>query len=248
MSGDPGELLAAALAAHGGAERFGRAVSLHARVRLRGNILATKLRSPLERSYLLELDPRRPRARVAPFHREEREGLFDGDRVAILEDGREIRSRAGARAHARATRVWDELDLLYFVGYALWNYLLTPVYFQWPDFGLRELEPWRGLRRLEVTYPEAFPTHCPVQVFYFDGDARLVRLDYVAEVLGDRVRGAHLCEDHRRLGGVVVPTHRTVYALGRGLEPLRWLPRAMEGWLEDVTVVETVAHHDSPET
>jgi hypothetical protein len=132
--------------------------------------------------------------------------------------------------------MWDDLDHAYFLGYALWNYMLTPVYFRWPGFATRELEPWKGLARLEVTYPEGFPTHCRVQTFFFDRDARLVRLDYTADVFGPIARGAHLCEDHRELGGLVVPTHRHVCAVGKDLVPKRWLPRAMEGWLEEVAI------------
>jgi len=229
------DLVERAIAAHVGGDRFVGARRLRVRLRVGGNILMTKLRSPRKRRYELEVDLGRPHARLAPFHRPGRAGVFDGDRVAIEEDGGVVSARDGAREHARRHRVWDELDLLYFLGYALWNYMLTPVYFRWPGFVTRELEPWRGLRRLEVTYPEAFPTHCRVQTFYFDDAARLTRLDYTAEVFG-RVRGAHLCEDHRELGGIVVPTHRHVCAVGRDLAPVRWFPRAMEGWVYEVAI------------
>jgi hypothetical protein len=129
---------------------------------------------------------------------------------------------------------WDELDLVYFLGYALWNYLVTPYCFTWPGFVSRELEPWNGLRRLEVTYPEGFPTHAGTQVFYFDARAYLVRLDYVAEVFGAWARGIHLLEDHHDFGELVFPRHRVVRAAAAGGHPRSWLPAAMEGWIDAI--------------
>jgi hypothetical protein len=225
-----------AIAAHGGAEVFARGRPIHLDVCLRGNILASRLRSPLVRRYRLEVDTRAPRARLAPFHRPGRMGVFDGDRVAIEDDGRVACSRVDARAHACAHVRWDALDLLYFVGYALWNYVLTPYYFAWPGMTTREIEPWRGLRRLEVVYPPGFPTHAPTQIFYFDAAARQVRLDYTAEVFGRWAHGAHLLLDHRVLGGLLVATHRRVHLIGPGGRPLTALPAAMEGWVDAVEI------------
>ncbi len=230
------KLLDEAIAAAGGADVVAAGRPIRVDLRLRGNLLATRLRSPFTRRYTLDVDTAAPRARLTPFHRAGRVGIFDGDRVAIEQDGRPVRARADARAHARARWRWDELDLVYFLGYALWNYVLTPYYFTWPRFATRELAPWRGLRRLEVAYPLRFPTHAPTQVFYFDDAARLVRLDYTAEVFGAWARGAHLCSDHRDLGGLRLPTHRRVYAVGRSLRPWLILPTVMEGWVDALTV------------
>lgn len=223
-----------ALAAQRGAAAVAAGRPLHVRLRIRGNLLAARLRSPFVRPYELVVDTRRPHATLRPFHRPNRAGVFDGDRVAIEENGAVVRERDGARAHARGHLRWDELDLLYFLGYALWNYAMTPYCFTWPGFVVRELEPWQGLDRLEVTYPAGFPTHAPVQTFYIDGDGLVVRLDYVAEVFSDSALGAHLLEGHRDFGGFVFPTHRHVRLIGAGNQPRRWFPAAMEGWVDDV--------------
>jgi hypothetical protein len=230
------DLVALAIAGHGGSGFIAAKRPVRARLRLRGNILATRLRSPLLRPYEILVDTGRIHARIEPFHRPGRAGIFAGDTVSIVEGGATVASRTGARAHARENRRWDELDLLYFVGYALWNYIMTPWYFEWPGFVTREVEPWSGLRRLEVTYPEGFPTHSAVQTFYFDDAGRLHRLDYVAEVFGRWARGAHLCEDHRELGGLIVPTHRHVRLYDRALRPMRRLPAAMEGWVDSIEI------------
>jgi len=229
-----GDILQRAVDAQRGTAIVAAGRPLRAHGRIRGNILATRLRSPFVRPYRIEADTTRPRARLEPFHRPGRVGLFEGDRVAIEEGGRLLAERSGARAHAQRQVRWDELDLLYFLGYALWNYLLTPYCFIWPGFVTRELEPWNGLERLEVTYPEGFPTHCRMQVFYFDPRAILVRLDYVAEIFGGWARGAHLLEDHHDFGGFVFPRHRIVRSVDAAGHPRSWFPAAMEGWIEEI--------------
>ena len=37
---------------------------------------------------------------------------------------------------------WDVLQLAYFIGYAMWNYLTTPFLFTYPGVEAREIEPW----------------------------------------------------------------------------------------------------------
>ena len=129
-------------------------------------------------------------------------------------DGSVIESRDMPREafknHAVATS-WDNLHLLYFSGYAVWNYVHAPFYFTWPGFATREIEShFEGQQKwrvLEVTYPDGFPTHCKVQKFYFDGDYKLKRLDYKADVAaGGSI--AHYCFDHRKVDGLLVPMLR----------------------------------------
>jgi hypothetical protein len=58
-------------------------------------------------------------------------------------DGSVIQSRDSPRAafvHLNSESVWDDMHLLYFVGYALWDYLTAPFLFKWPGFKTRELE------------------------------------------------------------------------------------------------------------
>jgi hypothetical protein len=107
---------------------------------------------------------------------------------------------------------WDDLDLLYFRGYALWNYIMTPFYFTWPGFSTRELEPHKEngqtWRVLKVTYPEDLPTHCQVQKFYYDERFILRRLDYTVDVITDSGHVAHYVYDDRKVDGIVFPTLR----------------------------------------
>ena len=235
-------LLSAALAACGDPARWDRLTLLRARLRMGGLLLASKFKSPAQRPYTVEVSPREVRAVLFPFGRDGGRGVFTGDTVRIESAaGHTLLARSGARAHARDHLVWDDLDFLYFLGYALWNYLNTPFLFRWPGVRCEELAPWRDpttgapLRRLRVQFPPHLPTHCPTQVFYFDDRANLVRLDYCAEIFSRHLRGAHLCQGHRKWDcGLVFATHRRVVPLRRDLRPLLWAPAAMEGFIEDV--------------
>ncbi|KAK9481778.1 hypothetical protein V1527DRAFT_478562 [Lipomyces starkeyi] len=94
--------------------------------------------------------------------------------------------RAALKGHVRSTQC-DNLRLLYFVSYAMYNYITTPFIFTLSGFQVTELEPHREceeLRRvLEVTNPDGFPTHTKVQKFYFEAnDFLLRRLDYETDV------------------------------------------------------------------
>lgn len=246
------ELLEAALHACGDPARWDRLTTVRLQLRVRGNLLMSKCKSPRVRPYTVELSTRRVRAVLFPFGRHKGRGILEGDSVRLESaSGQRLAERDGARAHAREHLVWDDLDLMYFLGYAFWNYLNTPFLFRWEGFRAVEIDPWTGprsalgpesrslrpLRRLLVHFPPEIPTHCPEQVFYFDEQAQLCRLDYTAEIFSRHLRGAHLCLAHRKWDcGFVTATHRRVVPFLGDLRPLLWAPAAMEGWLDDVQV------------
>ncbi len=133
---------------------------------------------------------------------------------------------------------WDDLDVLYFLGYALWNYAVTPYLFLWQGFETREGGVWQEpdgarWRRLHVTYPTSVPTHSREQTLYFDERGWLQRLDYTAEIFGQLARAAHYCSSHQVFDGLVFPTHRVVWWRRPSGRPLR-LMTVMEGWVDDV--------------
>lgn len=109
---------------------------------------------------------------------------------------------------------WDDLDLLYFAGYAIWNYFVMPWLLTWQGLEIQNIserikgdETWR---ELTVTFPPGIATHCPRQVFYFDEHCRLCRHDYDPEVFASRARAAHYCLNHIELEGVQIPAFRKV--------------------------------------
>lgn len=121
---------------------------------------------------------------------------------------------------------WDSLDFTYFGGYATWDYLTAPFLFLRPGFEFELLPPLSGQDaswiRLQVTFPVDIPTHDRVQIFYFDDNRYLQRLDYTAQVVGQWAHAAHLCHDYREFDGIKAPVHRRVKPLLFGDNPLPW--------------------------
>ena len=243
MSGHftPPPLLSEVVAAHGGLDRWAavRRLSLH--VRVGGNVLALRLQSPRIRSLSVSVETQRIHATLDPFPRPGLIGHFNRQHVRIetRDEARIVAQRDLQRsADGKVMRrlVWDDLDLLYFLGYALWNYAVTPFVFLWTGFECREGAPLREsngtvLRSLDVIYPHAFPAHSRNQRFYFDDAGLLRRIEYSAEVFGDWARAVHECDSHRAFDGLVIPRHRVVFARARRGHPLRFL-KLMEGWID----------------
>jgi len=133
-------------------------------------------------------------------------------------DGAVLQERSAPRSaykgHIRSTP-WDNLHLLYFTSYAIYNYLTTPFIFTLPGFEVSELESHEEFgevwRVLQVVYPDDFPAHTKVQRFYFDSkDFLLRREDYEVDVSVGVA--SHYCFDYKSFDGIVVPTTRRVVA------------------------------------
>ncbi|HEV2812212.1 MAG TPA: hypothetical protein VGW10_03070 [Solirubrobacteraceae bacterium] len=192
-------LLDEALAAHGGADALDDVAQLRVEVRA-GGLAFTSHGLPAQVALSAAVDPHRPHVVFTDFLHLGRTAEFTAARVSVGDEDRDDpRARLGTK-HPR----WDELDLAYFCGYALWNYVTTP----WllTRATVRELPG----RRLRATFPPGVPTHSRVQTFHFDAGGLLTRLDYTADVFGRWARGAHVCADHRRFGPIVTPTRRRV--------------------------------------
>ena len=235
------DLVALALDAHGGVDFWNAVAEVRFQLRVRGNILAFRGRSPRTRHLSVALNAHRVHARLAPFPHGGLVGVLDEHRVRIeAEDGRLFRERTAEERAARQSLLWDDLDELYFLAYSFWNYATTPFLLSWPGFHLCELPPVSGpggpLHRLRVRFPTSVPTHCPEQTFYFGPGGLLRRLDYTADAFGPLARGAHLCRGHRTFSGLVVPTRRRVVPRLIGRRTLPW-PSAMEGYVDGVEVV-----------
>jgi len=180
---------------------------------------------------------------MQPFPREGFRGIFT-DRYLQLEtyNGEIITKRNiyyDKNGKVSVKIMWDTLDLLFFLGYALWNYNMSPYVFCWPEFKCQKLENWRykgnDWQRLQVTFPLNFPTHCHTQIFYFCDQGLLRRLDYVADIFNPMARGAHYCLDYKQMGSLMFATHRVVYWR---MHSHYYLPyfKAMEGWIKNVCI------------
>ena len=220
-------LLAEAIEAHGGLERWRAASTIAARARSGGLLLRTRAPGTRFADYEIAVRVGDEHAVFDPFPAPGRRGVFDHGGVRIEdEDGELVEERAdprplfSGRSGLRRNFRWDALDSVYFAGYAMWNYLNTPWMLMREDFEVREGEPWseggERWRRLEVTFPESFDTHSREQTFYFDSSYLLRRHDYVARVVGGWADAAHLCDDHVEAGGLWFPSRRRVRPNGPG--------------------------------
>jgi hypothetical protein len=213
------DLLAEAIAAHGGAGRWAAVEEVVLHASAGGFMPTTKGKRRALARYEARISTLEPRTVVAPYPRPGHRGVFERDRVRIeTDDGAVVAEREHPREAFRGLRRalwWDHLDFLYFAGYALWGYANAPFAFTQPGFEVEEIEAWSEAgeprRRLAVTFPPDLPAHSREQAFHFDGEGRLRRNDYTAEVVGSWAKAAHYCDAHREFGGLLFPTRRRVY-------------------------------------
>lgn len=227
---DAETIIAEAIEAHGGASHWKSLEALDVELSASGFLFTAKRRPILKharaRAYAHE-----PRFTFLDFPRVGRIGQLIGDEEVTIRDNdnRMIARRLQPRSAFGGFRrqfSWDDLDFLYFGGYATWNYLAGPFLFLQPGFRFEKLPALQGdhesWARVLVTFPPDIPTHSRTQLWYFDTDRYLTRLDYTATVVGRWAHAAHLCHDYREFGGIKAPTRRQARPLFWGNNPLPW--------------------------
>jgi hypothetical protein len=210
-------LLQQVYAAHGGEKRWKQVGALSIVVRCGGAALAARFQSGVYRHYRATVDTHRPMVRFKPF--KGHIGAFTPERVWIASERGEILAERSAPRDTfpswRRHVAWDRLDVLYFGGYAMWNYLCTPFLWRWRGLELSEGDSWHEAgetwRTLKVHFPKGWPTHSAEQIFYIDSRGRIRRHDYTADVIGPYARAVHYCDRHRMFDGLLFPTRRRVY-------------------------------------
>jgi hypothetical protein len=220
-------LVERSIAGHGGQERWQSAKSIRLPFRSgSGALLAVK-------GFSRTFPPPReieifPHDCITVFHGYPEAGrrgrFFDGSVRIESSDGREVFAESldhrGTFRGLSKFRRWSPLDAAYFFGYALWHYHVVP--FTLGMARLHGILRRRGVPQgVDVSFPEGIHTHCRRQQFYFGAEGRIVRHDYVAEVIGPMARGAHLWEDYEQRDGLSVARRRRVMVrLGSYATPL----------------------------
>jgi hypothetical protein len=214
------DLLELVLHAHGGLDAWRQVIRIDTRVTLGGSLLDIKARPDGLRSAFVQFDIRRPRTVISPFPEKWKRGVYGDGAVAIFSDaGEKLEEhhapRAAYRAHTHSTP-WSDLEYLYFMGYAFWNYITTPFLFTYEGVNAIETEPWEEdgevWRVLQVTFPSTMDTHCKTQRFYFDHRGMLKRHDYFTDAVNGDI--AHYAYDPRTFDGFVFPTRRRAVSRG----------------------------------
>jgi hypothetical protein len=155
--------------------------------------------------------------RFTGLTRGEKSGTYQPDLVTIENlDGQVLRTWLNPRRefldHA-SDPLADDLHLVFFCGFSIWNYLTVPFLLARPDVIVEELSPWtendQSWRRLRALFPKDIVTSSPEQIFYFDENSLQRRADH--DLFGTRV--AHYSWAHQRFSDILVPTLRHSLAL-----------------------------------
>ena len=238
------QILNEAIEAHGGMDYWNSLEALDVVMSSKGFLFTAKQRPILQR-VRMRCATREPRFTFFDFPNPGQTSELIGTKeVRILDsEGKVLARREDPRAAFRGIRrlfKWDDLDFIYFGGYANWNYLTAPFMLSRKGVVVEALPPLQGdmasLTRLQVTFPEDIPTHSRQQIFYFDYQRMIKRLDYTAEPVGGWAHAAHLCADYRTFGKLKVPTKRWALPLPFGQNPLPG-PRLVDLEVHDVRPV-----------
>lgn len=222
------DLLDLAIEAHGGWARWERTGRLSVGYTATG-ITDLKGWKGVFLDARVTVDAHHQRSEIAPFVDFDQRGIFEPTHTRVIsrETGNTIEERFAPRqafAGHVLTTPWDQQNLLYFAGYALWTYLTTPFLFRMEGFQSEEIETWdedgQLWRRLKVRFPAIVDSHSTEQVFYFNEAGILQRHDYSADVLGG-TSSANYATDPKSFDGIVIPTKRRVFARGADNRPIR---------------------------
>lgn len=219
MSSSLHPLVAEALEAHGGHDRWRKHKGIASTIRTGGKLWELKGAPliPVPRRATTEFH--RQWTQVTPFGEPDWTMTWTRDHVDITAgDGSVIAARDNGRdAFDRSFEgQWDPLNLAYFNGYAMWTYHAAPFVFGEPGYEARDVAPitheGATLRGVAVKFPEAVHSHSREQRFYFGADGLLVRHDYTVDVWAD-TPAAHLLFDYIDVDGLKFPTRRSVFAI-----------------------------------
>ena len=212
------ELLDLAVNAHGGLDRWNKVKAIKVAASITGAIWFVKGKGDSLKNVVLTAETRNERLTV-DFSGQDKRAIFEPNRIVIeTVNGTLIEARDNPEKSFEGQQretPWDDIDVAYFVGEALWTYLNTPFLYTHDGFTTEEIpsiqvegETWR---RLKVTFPDSVRSHTKEQISCFGPDGLLRRHDYTVDILGGAT-GLNYASDYRDVDGIIVPTKRRVYA------------------------------------
>jgi hypothetical protein len=212
------DLLDLAVKAHGGLDRWSRVKAIKVAASITGAIWFVKSKGDFLKNVVLTAETRTERLTV-DFPGQDKRAVFETSRIVIeTASGTLIEARDDPEksfAGQQRETPWDDIDVAYFVGEALWTYLNTPFLYTYDGFATEEIasiqvegETWR---RLKVTFPDSVKSHTKEQISCFGPDGLLRRHDYTVDILGGAT-GLNYASDYRDVVGIIVPSRRRVYA------------------------------------
>jgi hypothetical protein len=216
-----------AVDAHGGVTRWDAIQTVTAELTIGGALWDIKGKTGILKEARYEADVHVQRATLSRFTAPDRRVQFSPERLVLETESGELidtrdRPRLAFEGHAGETP-WDDLQVAYFSGYAMWMCLTQPFLYAYAGFETEEIDPWEEdgeiWRRLKVIFPDHIASHTRQQVTYFGPDGLMRRHDYAVDVLGGAT-GAHYVWDYRVFNGIAIPTRHRVFALGPNNQPV----------------------------
>lgn len=206
------DLFEQVLEAHGGRKRWQSLDRIEADFSSGGLAFSLHLQPWTLQGLKISVQPHARRVVLRDFVHPGWSGVWTPNQVQILDDtGVVVAQRQDPRtAFSRIDKQvrWNKLDILYFAGYALWNYLSFPFILEAPGVSLSETES--NTRELRARFDSSVPTHSEVQSFHVDASGLLTRHDYTADVIGKWANAANFCLASELVDGLRFYTRRRV--------------------------------------
>ena len=221
-----GELLDLAVKAHGGLARWNEVNTITVVASITGAIWYVKGKPDILKNVVITAETRRERVTLN-FPGQDKRAIFRPDRVVIEKlDGTLIEARDNPEesfAGQQRETPWDDIQVAYFAGEALWTYLNTPFLCTHEGFKTEEIAPLKleteTWRRLKVTFPGNVTSHTREQILCFGHNGLLRRHDYTVDILGG-APGLNYAFDYRNVDGIVFPTKRRVFGYEGDYQPV----------------------------
>ncbi|MBV8103832.1 MAG: hypothetical protein JO223_04260 [Hyphomicrobiales bacterium] len=240
-----GELLEDTIEAHGGRDRWRAVRAIEFALSSGGFAFLSRGQPSALKKLKVALRPHERLVLLGDFPYSGWQGAWTPDCVEVRgPEGALKAERADPRRHFRGPLnqvYWDKLDILYFAGYALWNYLSFPFLLEEPGVVVTEAGASGASPRLAAVFDPSFPTHSARQSFHLDASRRLVRHDYRADVIGAYATAAHFCEESVEVDGLRIYTRRKVYPRLGPAETVVRFPTLVWIAIDDVRVVRSGA-------
>jgi hypothetical protein len=212
------DLLQTAVTAHGGLKRWHEIDTIRVAASITGAIWFVKSQGDYLKDIVMTVDTKREKL-VTDFPGQDKRFVFEPRKLVMQRvDGTVIQVRNNpeeAFAGQHRETPWDDLQVAYFQGEALWTYLTTPFLYTYDGFVTEEISPIQvdgeTWRRLKVIFPASIKSHSHEQISCFGLDGLLRRHDYTVDILGGAT-GLNYASEYRDVGGIVIPTKRRIYA------------------------------------
>ena len=208
-------LLDSALKACGGLERWKRFERFEVHVSIGGSYLASKVDATNLKEIVVSGNTRFQAAEVVGMLDRSRRGLCRMNWVGIENHSGTIAAQQSVApedfAKLGSKARWTELDVVYYCGISVWNFINCPFFLTENGFKTGEIAPLDTdgelCRRLQFTFPNRIATEACEQILYFDSGNQHRRTDYLrSDLTANSV--AHFLSAHQDFSGIVIPTLR----------------------------------------